>query len=254
MNPFSVEGKSVLITGASRGIGQALAQAFRDQGAHVYGCGTRAESIAWMAQEAESRDVPGGSLTGEVLNVTEPGAAAAVIARIIEKRGRLDCLINNAGIASNTPAMGFKEDEMEAIIDTNFKGAFRTCQAYYRAQRRQGGTIINVASILGLVGGPLASVYCGTKGAVIQLTRALTTEWSSNNFRINALAPGFTDTDMTEMIKKRPAVLEKMLEAIPMRRMGRPEDMVGAALFLASDASAYMTGQVIVVDGGVTAM
>jgi 3-oxoacyl-[acyl-carrier protein] reductase len=244
MKRLSVSGKTILITGASRGIGRALAQGFHDEGAIVYGTGRSADSIAWMG---------GTGIEGRAADVMQSGAIAGIIDEIIQKHGRLDVLLNNAGIASNTPAGGMKEEEMDRIIDTNFKGLYRACQAYYKAQRKAGGVIINNASILGIIGAPLAAVYCGTKGAVLQVTRALAIEWASNNFRVNAIAPGFIDTDMTEMIKKRPQVLEKMQQAIPLGRLGQPEDLVGAALFLASDAAAYVTGQVIVVDGGVIA-
>lgn len=244
-SPFALENKTVLVTGASRGIGRAIAEGFRDHGAIVYGTGRAPASIEWMA---------GAGIQGRAADVTAAGAVATVIDEIVAKHGRLDCLLNNAGIASNTPSGSMKEDEMEQIINTNFKGVFRACQAYYKAQRRSGGVIVNTASILGLIGTPLAGVYCGTKGAVIQVTRALAIEWASAGFRVNAIAPGFIDTDMTEMIKKRPSILEKMVSGIPLGRMGKPEDIVGAALYLASDLSAYVTGQVLVVDGGVTAM
>ncbi len=243
---LSVKDKTIIVTGASRGIGRAIAETLRDRGAVVYGTGSRPESIEWMNADS--------AVQGRVANVREPGAMAEIIQEVHDKHGRLDVLINNAGIASNTPASSFKEDEMEAIIDTNFKGLFRACQAYYKLQRKSGGgNIINVASILGLVGTTLASVYCGTKGAVINMTRALAVEWASSGFRLNCICPGFIETDMTEMIQKRPAVMEKMLEAVPMKRIGRPDDLVGAAVFLASDASKYMTGQTVVVDGGMIA-
>lgn len=242
---ISVKDKTILITGASRGIGQAIAKSMRDAGAIVYGCGSRPQSIEWL--EAD----PG--IEGRVLDVREPGAAATIIAEIIARHGRLDTLINNAGISSHTPAGSFKEDEMEAIIDTNFKGVFRACQAYYKAQRKAGGNIINVASVLGMVGTTLASIYCGTKGAVLQLTRALAVEWAGSGFRLNAICPGFVETDMTAGIQKRPTFLEKIEKATLLGRLGKPEDMTGAALYLASDASSYMTGQSIVLDGGLMA-
>ncbi len=245
MNPIEVRGKTILISGASRGIGKAMAEAFRDAGAIVYGTGRSPESISWMQTE---------NIQGRAADISKPGTINPVIEEIITKHKKLDCLINCAGIASNTPASAFKEDEMDRIIDTNFKGVFRTCQAYYKAQKKNGGVIINVASVLGMIGVPLASIYCGTKGAVIQLTRALAVEWAASDFRINAICPGFIDTDMTVMIKERPSVLEKLTANIPLKRLGKPSDLTGAALYLASDASAYMTGQLIVLDGGLTAM
>lgn len=244
MDLFNVKDRTILITGASRGIGKAIALAFHAAGAKVYGTGTKESSISWMKEKDR--------MEGRVCNVSDPSGIQALMQEIKERDGRLDCLVNNAGVASNTPASGFKEDEMESIIDINFKGVFRASQAYYKMQRKAGGNIINVSSVLGMIGTPLASVYSGTKGAVLQLTRSLAIEWAGSGFRINAICPGFIDTDMTEMIKSRPDVLEKMTAEVPLRRLGNPEDLTGAAIFLASDASSYMTGQMIVVDGGFT--
>ncbi len=243
---FDVSGKTVAITGASRGIGRVLAEGFSDRGAKVYGCGSRPQSIEWMQQSP---------IEGRVVDVRQTDAIHLFLNEIVEKHGRLDCLINNAGIASNRPASSFSEEDMENMISTNLKGPFRACQAYYRLQRRKGGgIIINTASILGLVGIPLASVYCATKGGLVLMTRALAVEWAANDFRVNALCPGFVDTDMTEMIKKRPELYKQAVATIPMKRMASPDDMLGAALFLASDASSYMTGQTLVIDGGATAL
>jgi 3-oxoacyl-[acyl-carrier protein] reductase len=242
---FSFQDRVILISGASRGIGRALAEGFRDAGAIVYGTGTREESIAWME---------GSGIHGRLLDVASPDQAAPLIDEIVKRHGRLHCLINNAGISSITPAAHFTEEEMQRMIETNFKGAMRLCQAYYRAQRRQGGVIINVSSVMGIVATVLASVYCGTKGALIQLTKALAIEWARAGFRVNALCPGFIDTDMTSHIQAREGLMDRMVESIPLRRIGRPEDLVGPAMLLASDAASYMTGQCIVVDGGMTAM
>jgi 3-oxoacyl-[acyl-carrier protein] reductase len=242
---LDISGRSVLITGASRGIGRALAEGFLEAGAIVYGTGSKEDSIEWMK---------GTGIEGRVADISKAGTMLPIIEEIKAKHGKLDCLINNAGIAVNTPALGFKDEEIYKIIDTNFVGMFRTCQAYYKTHRLIGGNIINISSVLGLVGYSLSSIYSGTKGAAIQLTKSLAAEWINNNFRLNAICPGFIDTDMNKMIKDKTSVMEKMNASIPMKRMGSPEDLTGAAIYFASDASKYVTGQIIVVDGGITAL
>lgn len=244
MGFISVQNKIILITGASRGIGRKLAEAFHSEGAIVHGTGSKNESIAWMPSEG---------IHGHVADMRDPLAIGSVIQSIFDKEGKIDVLINNAGIASNTPASGFKDEEIYKIVETNYIGLFRACQAYFKVQKKMGGNIINFASVLGLVGTPLASVYSGTKGAVIALTRALAIEWVKYGFRVNAICPGLIETDMTHMITQRENIKEQVVQNIPMKRMGKPDDLVGAVLFLASDASSYMTGQTLVVDGGLTA-
>lgn len=245
MGIFDLTNKSILITGASRGIGKAMALEFKKAGAFVYGTGSKQDSITWMLEEG---------IQGRVADISKPGSMTAIIDEIKSKHGKLDCLINNAGIAVNIPASAFKEEDIYKIIDTNFVGMFRTCQAYYKSHKLIGGNIINISSVLGLVGYSLSSVYSGTKGAAIQLTRSLAAEWVNNGFRLNAICPGFIDTDMNKMIKDKPQVFESVSKGIPMKRLGNPEDIAGAAIFLASNASAYMTGQVIVIDGGLTTL
>ncbi|WCL49536.1 SDR family NAD(P)-dependent oxidoreductase [Leptospira sp. GIMC2001] len=241
---FSVKGKVILITGASRGIGRFLAEGFRDLGAEVHGTGSKPESVEWMKS---------AGIVGHAADMRDPLAIGQVIQSVHAKTARIDVLINNAGIAGNTPAGGMKEEEISKIIETNYTGLFRSCQAYYKVQRKSGGNIINFASVLGMIGTPLASVYSGTKGAVISLTKALAIEWVNNGFRVNAICPGLIETDMTSMITDRPAIKEKVQGGIPMGRMGLPIDLMGGVVFLASDSSSYMTGQTIVIDGGMTA-
>lgn len=244
MIDFALNDKTVLITGASRGIGLGLAKAFVEAGSTVYGGGSSEESAAPL------KDL---GIHPIKLNVREREDCAKAIQLILEKHGRLDVLVNNAGIASNLPAKAIKEEEMDTMIDINFKGVFRMCQEYYKAQKKFGGVIINVASVLGIIGTPLASVYSGTKGAVLQMTKSLALEWASSGFRVNALCPGFIETDMTRMISDRPKLKEQMNASIPLKRMGVPADLAGAVLFMASELSSYMTGQAIVIDGGLTA-
>lgn len=246
-NPV-LKNKTILVTGASRGIGRAIATACLDAGATVYGTARKRESLDWLREEKEK----GRPAHLRAFDVASRPDWLSLVKEIGEAHGQLDCLINNAGISSNTPAGSFKDDEIQRIIDTNFRGVFLGCQAYYRAQKRKGGNIINIASILGLYGTPLASVYSGTKGAVLQLTRSLAVEWARNGFRLNAICPGFIDTDMTETIKGNDQIREYMLQSIPIGRLGRPDDIAPMAVFLASDASAYMTGSHVVIDGGLS--
>ncbi|PJZ71063.1 short-chain dehydrogenase [Leptospira perolatii] len=242
-NLFDLTGKTVLVTGATRGIGREFAEGFKNAGAIVYGTGSSAESI---------KKLDGSGITAFAADIRQPGVMDPIIETIAKKHGRLDVLINNAGVASNTPAAFFKEDEIQSIVQTNFVGVFRACQAYYKIHKKKGGNIINIASVLGFQATKLASVYCGTKAAVINMTKALAVEWVGSGYRVNAICPGFIDTDMTEMIKERPELMAQMQDHIPMRRLGTGEDLVGAALYFASDASKYVTGQTLLVDGGVS--
>ena len=242
-NLFDVTDKTILITGASRGIGKSLAEGFRDAGAIVYGTVTKPETIAWMKDS---------NIEGRVNNLLEEEKIKDIIAEIKTKHGKLDVLINNAGISLNKPGSHLNEKEMSDLIDINFKAVFRASQAYYKAHKQIGGNIINIASVLGLRGFTLASVYSGTKGAVIQLTLACAAEWIRSGFRLNAICPGFIDTDMVGNMKSKEALMEGIKTRIPMGRMGKPEELLGTAIFLASDASAYINAQTIVVDGGMT--
>jgi 3-oxoacyl-[acyl-carrier protein] reductase len=191
-------------------------------------------------------------IEGRAADVNKMNIMKKLIAEISEKHGRLDCLINNAGTSSNRPASGLKEDDIRGMITTNFESAFKLCQVYYKSHRKKGGNIINIASIAGLIGGFIMSVYSGTKGAVIQMTKSLAVEWAGSNFRVNAICPGFTETEMTEAIRNNKKAYDSYLQIIPMKRMAKPEEMLGAAVYLASDASSYVTGTTIVVDGGLS--
>ncbi len=245
---FNLKDKIVLVTGVSRGIGNSIARAFVKEGAIVYGT---------IRDEKKLKEIVGLGIHPLLLDVCDFHRIEEVLIPVYEKHNKIDCLINNAGISSRTPASLFKVEEVKKIIETNFEAVFFLCQKYYILQKRyknKEGNIINISSVLGLVGTMLASVYSGTKGAVIQLTRSLAIEWAGSNIRVNAICPGFIETDMTEQMQKREELKNKVLEMIPMKRLGKPEDIAGAALFLASDLSSYITGQYIIVDGGMTAM
>lgn len=243
MELFSVKDKTVLISGASRGIGRALAEGFAQAGAIVYGTSSKESTIDW------TKDY---DISGSVADIRSQNDMKDLIQKIITKHGRLDCLINNAAIALDIPASAIKESHLEDILDTNVKGMFRSCQAYYKIQRKRGGNIINISSIVGLYGGFLTSIYAASKGAVLQMSKSLSLEWANSGFRLNTICPGFTQTDMTAGIRKNEQYTNKIIEFIPLKRMAQPQDMLGAAIFLASAASSYMTGATIVVDGGIS--
>lgn len=245
-NPLSVDNKTILITGASRGIGKAIALGLRDAGAQIIGTGSRPETVEWM------NDEPG--FQGHAIDVRDRKAMETLFNQSLRKRRPIDCLINNAGVADHTIASWLDDERMEEVLDVNVKAVMRCCQSYHKTHRKIGGNIINVSSILAVVGADVSSIYSASKAAVSMLTKSLAIEWAPYNFRVNALCPGLIDTDMLETLKNNQSVFEKEIEKIPMRRMAKPEELIGAATFLASEASSFMTGQNLVIDGGVTAV
>ena len=224
MSIISVRDKVIVVTGASRGLGKTIALGLREEGAIVVGTATTQEGV---------NSINDLGMIGKICNIRDQKALDPILTELKEKYGNIDCLINNAGVATNTPASGFKEEEIDKILDTNFTGVFRACQSYYKIQKKGKGNIINLSSVLGMVGSPLASVYSGAKGGIIGLSKALAIEWSGNGYRINVVCPGFFDTDMTSMLKNKPDVMEKFLSVIPMKRMGDPKELLGIILYLA---------------------
>ncbi len=245
MDIFNVKDKIVLITGASRGIGKALALGFHEAGAVVYAAGSKEESVQWMAGQGIN------PLWGDF---SQPETPARLIQSVYAKEKTLDVLINNAGIALYSKAVSISDADINNIMEINFKSVFHASVNYYKEQKKRGvtGTIINISSILGIIGSNQASIYSATKGAIIQLTKNFALEWAKSGFRVNSICPGYIETDMTSHLKRRPAFLEAVENAIPQKRLGKPEEILGPALFLASPASSYITGQCIIVDGGLS--
>ncbi|MFY9480044.1 MAG: 3-oxoacyl-ACP reductase FabG [Aquabacterium sp.] len=234
-----------LVTGASRGIGQAIARTLAQRGFTVIGTAT-SENGAQGITEALSGFA--GS-RGVVLNVTDAAASEALIDSIVKEFGGLHVLVNNAGITRDTLAMRMKDEDFEAVIDTNLKSVFRLSRAVMRPMMKQRqGRIINITSVVGAAGNPGQANYVASKAGVAGMTRALARELGSRNITVNCVAPGFIDTDMTRALSEEQHAALKT--QIPLGRLGQPQDIAEAVAFLASPAAAYITGSEIHVNGG----
>ncbi len=248
---FSVSGQVVLVSGASRGIGRAIAEGFAQRGATVVITGREQPTLEQTAQEIE----PFGSTVRPIVcDVADPAAIDRLVQTTLAEFGRIDTLINVAGVNRRMPAERLTESDWDFIVGVNLKGPFLLSLAVGRAMlERRRGNQINVVSLNN--DRPLKGVlpYAVSKAGLGQMTRSLALEWGERGVRVNAIAPGFILTDLTRKLWAQPTMREWGLANTPLRRLGQPEDMVGTALFLASEASAFMTGQVLFVDGGFSA-
>jgi len=245
-------GKVAWVTGAGRGTGLAVAEGLAAEGAAVI---LQARSTGDVEEAAEKIRANGGRAVAVASSVTDPDAAEAVVSTALEEFGRLDVLVNNAGIS---PVMRRSEElsdeEWSSVLRTNLDGVFYSSRAASRVMLAQGaGSVINISSVHGSVGYPRLAAYSATKGAVEVLTKTLALEWAGRGVRVNAVAPGYLETQMTAGIRSSARHLESVRSKIPMGRFGRPEEVVGAVVYLASDAAAYVTGSILAVDGGWTA-
>ncbi|CAG9298137.1 SDR family NAD(P)-dependent oxidoreductase [Celerinatantimonas diazotrophica] len=240
---FSVADKQIVITGASKGIGFALAQGFCKAGARVTITARNQKQLS-EAHEALLKLDPRAS--AQVLDVNDDTAIRDFFAAT-----PIDVLINNAGVEHVCESLNMSEMIWDKIVDTNLKGSFFCARAAAEVMKSQGkGTIINMCSLTSAVGVPGAVPYSASKSGLLGVTRALSSEWAKYNIRVNAIGPGYFQTDMTDVFYQDAQWCESMLKKIPMQRFGQLDDLVGTAIFLASEASAYMTGQVLYVDGG----
>lgn len=242
MSPFSLEGRTALVTGANTGIGQAIAVALAQAGADVIASGRRdcAETVAMMGQVS---DKAGRSLT---LDFADPMAARDVFAD-----QPIDILVNNAGIIRRDDAVDFTEADWDAVMDVNAKALFFTCQAFARAALPRGrGKIVNIASLLSFQGGIRVPSYTASKHGVAGLTKLMANEWAGRGLNVNAIAPGYIETSNTQALRADPDRSRAILERIPAGRWGRPEDIAQTAVFLAAPASDYVNGAILNVDGG----
>jgi NAD(P)-dependent dehydrogenase (short-subunit alcohol dehydrogenase family) len=248
----SPHGQVVVITGAARGIGKTLALAFAENGAHVVAVDRTPAKLSDAVAEIEARG-PGSALAVQ-MDLCDVTSIASGVESVIERWGRIDVLVNNAGATRIGTALDLSEQDWDTVLDTNLKGLFFCTQAVGRHMvAARAGRIVNTASVLGLVGTPNAAAYCASKGGVVQLTRALAVEWAPYGVTVNAIAPGTTVTPLTAQRMADASVREASVAKIPMGRLGQPQDLIGAVLFLASPAAEFITGQVLAVDGGMTA-
>lgn len=238
---FGLDGKRVLVTGASRGIGQALALGLAEAGADLV---ISARSLAALEATAARVRALGREVQALTCDQSDVAAIRAAFAGL-----RVDALINNAGVEDVRPAADIDEALWDKIVDTNLKGAFFTAQAV-AAGMKPGASIVNLASLTSFVGVPTAVPYGASKTGVLGLTRALATEWGPKGIRVNAIAPGYFRTGMTDVFYQNTDWVEKMTASVPLGRLGALEDLVGATVFLTSAASRYVSGQCLAIDGG----
>ncbi|MCQ3828625.1 glucose 1-dehydrogenase [Microbulbifer elongatus] len=245
---FGLEGKVAMVTGASRGLGKAMAMALGRAGARVVVVASTPDSAENAQQELSAEGIDTIALG---CDQSQPAQIDALFREVESRFGRLDILVNNAGTIRRAPAVDYSDDDWNAVMDTNINGVFRMCRAAGAMMLKQGsGKIINIASLLSFSGGITVPAYAASKGAVSQLTKALANEWAANNIQVNAIAPGYFATDNTANLRADAERNAAISARIPAGRWGNPEDLAGAAVFLASPAANYMNGHIMLIDGG----
>ena len=243
---MKLKDKVALITGGARGIGRAIAMAFAGEGADIVVADVNLEIARKTASEIEGL---GRKALALEMDVTDYAKVEEGVNKILDKFGKVDILVNNAGITKDNLILRMSQGEWDAVLNVNLKGTFNCIKAVSRPMVKQrGGKIISIASIIGLMGNAGQANYAASKAGIIALTKTVAKELASRNINANAVAPGFIQTDMTAKLPED--VRAKMLELIPLARLGLPQDVANVCLFLASEESGYITGQVITVDGG----
>lgn len=246
MKPFDLSGKTALVTGASSGLGAHFARCLGEAGASVVLAARRVDRLATLQAELTQQNIAAKSIALDV-------QSAESVSTALDSAGPLDIVVNNAGISIVKPALDMPEADWDSVVDTNLRGAWLVAQGAARrwVADKRPGSIVNIASILGLRTIGQVAPYNASKAGLIHLTRALAMEWARHQIRVNAICPGYIETEMNAPFWKTPGG-QRLIERIPQRRIGQPEHLDGALLLLASEAGAFMTGSILTVDGGHT--
>lgn len=248
---LDVQGKIALVTGGSKGIGLAMAQALAAYGADLVLTSRNLDECEQAAQSLREMGRRALACRGDV---TIPSEVQAVVDQALKEFGRIDILINNAGMNVRKPVIEYTESEWDQVLNTNLKGVFLAAQAVGKVMIQQKkGKVINISSILGTIGMPWQVAYASSKGGINQMTKVLALEWAEHNIQVNAIAPTYIRTPMTASWLSDPERYQKILDSTPLGRVGENADLAGPVVFLASEASNYITGQVLHIDGGWTA-
>jgi NAD(P)-dependent dehydrogenase (short-subunit alcohol dehydrogenase family) len=248
LDTFDLSGKAAIVTGASSGIGRHAARTLAAAGAKVAIAARRLDALVDLERQIEALD---GRALPLPLDVTDAASVADCVKAAETELGPISILVNNAGIADTRAALEVSESDWDRVVDTNLKGAWLMAQAVAEHMIRlgHGGAIVNMASVLGLAAAAQIPAYCASKGGLVNLTRALAVEWARHGIRVNALAPGYIETEINRDFLVSPAG-DSLRKRVPLRRFGTPADLDGALLLLASDAGRYITGSIVTVDGG----
>jgi 2-deoxy-D-gluconate 3-dehydrogenase len=252
MNLFDLSGRVAVVTGGNGGIGLGMAEGLAAAGATIVVAARNPEK----SERAVAALTASGARSGFIaLDVADPSSCRDLVHETVERFGRLDILVNNAGMSIRKPPQDYAIPEWQTVIDTNLTGAFVCAQAAYAPMKAQGGgKIINIGSMMSIFGGAYAAPYSTSKGGLVQLTKSLATAWAKDNIQVNAVLPGWIDTELTQDARAQVAGLnERVLNRTPAGRWGVPEDLAGIAVFLAASASDFVTGAAIPVDGGYSA-
>jgi len=245
---FGLQNKVALVTGAGRGLGRGMAIALARAGAFVILLGRNKERLQDTQQLLQTEGLQADFFS---VDITDRSTLTKVIDTILKKHQKIDILVNNAGIIRRAPAVEYSDEDWQAVIETNLNALFFLCREVGKTMVARGsGKIINIASLLSFQGGITVPAYAAAKGGVAQLTKALANEWARSNVQVNAIAPGYFETDNTKALRENPTRNKEITSRIPAGRWGEADDLAGAVIFLASEASNYVNGHILVVDGG----